>query len=189
MATFVRAHLATGARLGTGDPQKNSGNSFSKKNEFFSVVRVYACYGALSSPQVRMSPGHDALLSSLLPGVRVEYGVNAGHAEHHIPICGLLCSLVDDVALCLSLIRRAYAFRFSGDHRAFILFSSYPTSPHLLGRVATVYVVPSHNEGSAKRATGILPSSLCFYEQVTMLWEGGLSQVGSHLAGLYPTSH
>ena len=45
--------------------------------------------------------------------------------------------------------------------------------PRLLGRVATVYVVPSHNEGGAKGTTGILPSSLCLSEQVTMLWEGG----------------
>ena len=51
--------------------------------------------------------------------------------------------------------------------------SSYPTSPRLLGRVATVYVVLFHNEGSAKGKTGIPPSSLCFSEQATMLWEGG----------------
>ena len=63
-----------------------------------------------------------------------------------IPVCGLLFTLVDDVAFCLSLIRRAYAFRFSGDWRDLILLSSYPTSPRLLGRVATVYVAPSHNE-------------------------------------------
>ena len=100
-------------------------------------------------------------------------GVTSVHAEHHIPVCGLLCRLVDDVALCLSLICRACAFRFSGDLRDFILLSFYPTSPALLGRVATVYVVPSHNEGSAKGATGILPSSLHFSEQVTLLWEGG----------------
>ena len=100
-------------------------------------------------------------------------GVTAVHAEHHIPVCRLLCRLVDDVAWCLSLIRRASAFRFSGDQRDFILLSSYPTSPQLLGRVATVYVVPSHNEGIDKGATGILPSSLFFSEQVTMLWEGG----------------
>ena len=95
------------------------------------------------------------------------------HAQHHIPVCGLFCRLVDDVALCLSLIRQAYAFRFSGDRGDFILLSSYPTSPQLLGRVPSVYVVPSHNEESAKGATGILPSSLSFSEQVTMLWEGG----------------
>ena len=100
-------------------------------------------------------------------------GVTSVHAEHHIPLYGLLCRLVDDVALCLSLICRAYAFRSSGDRRDFILLSSYPNSPQLLGRVATMYVVPSHNEGSAKRATWILPSSSCFSEQVTMLWEGG----------------
>ena len=100
-------------------------------------------------------------------------GVTSVHAEHHIPVCGLLCRLADDVALCLSLIRRAYAFRFSGDRRDFILLISYPTSPQLLGRLATVYVVPSHNEGSAKGATGIPPSSLCFSQQVTMVWEGG----------------
>ena len=100
-------------------------------------------------------------------------GVTSVHAEHHIPVCGLLCTLVDDVAWCRSLIRRPYAFRFRGDQRDFILLSSYPTSPQLLGQVATVYVVPFHNGGSAKGATGILPSSLCFSEQVTMLWEGG----------------
>ena len=100
-------------------------------------------------------------------------GITVVHAEHHIHICGLLCRLVDDVALCPSLIRRAYAFRFIGDRRDFILLSSSPTSPQLLGRVATVYVVPSHNEGGAKGATGILMSSLCFSEQVTMLLEGG----------------
>ena len=46
-------------------------------------------------------------------------------------------------------------------------------SPRLLGRVATVYVVPSYNEGGAKGQTGVLPSSCCLSEQVTMLWEGG----------------
>ena len=99
--------------------------------------------------------------------------VTAVHAEHHIPVCGLLCRLVDDMALCLSLIHCAYAFRFSGDRRDFILLSSYGISPQLPGWVATVYVAPSHNEGSAKGATGILPSPLCSCEQVTMLWEGG----------------
>ena len=100
-------------------------------------------------------------------------GVTAVHAEHHIPVCGLFCRLVDDVALCLSLICRDYAFRFSGDQRDFILFSSYPTSPQLLGRVATVYVVPSHNKKSAKKATGFLQFSLSFSEQETMFLEGG----------------
>ena len=100
-------------------------------------------------------------------------GFTAVHAKHHIPVCGLLCRLVDDVALCLSLIRRAYVFRFSGDRRDFILLSSYPTSPQSLGRVPTVYVVTSGNEVSAKGITGILPSSLCFSEEVRMLWEGG----------------
>ena len=119
-----------------------------------------------------MSPGGDPILSCLLVGVRVMQEVTAVHAEHHIPVCGLLCRLVDDVAFCLSLIRRAYAVRFSRDRRDFILLSSYPTSSQLLGRVATMYVEPSHNEGIAKGATRILPSSLCFSEQVTMLWEG-----------------
>ena len=89
-------------------------------------------------------------------------GAIVGHGDHHIPVCGLLCRLVEDVALCLSLTRRAYAFRFSGDRRDLILLSFYPTSPQLVGRVATVYVVPSHNGGSAKGATGILSCSLCF---------------------------
>ena len=144
---------------------------FSEK-KFISVVRVYACHGALSSTQVPMSPGRDALPSSLVLGMRVQHGVNAGHGEHHIPVCGLSCRLVDDVALCLSSIRRAYAFRLSGDRRDLLFLSSYPTSPQLLGRVATVYVVPSHNEGGAKGVTGILSSSVFFSEQVTMLWEG-----------------
>ena len=113
------------------------------------------------------------MLSSLLVGVWVGQGVNAGHGEHHIPVCGRLCRLVVDVALCLSSIRQAYAFRFSGDRRDFILLTSYATSPHLAARVARVYVVPSHNEGSAKGAAGILPSSSRFSEQVTVLWEGG----------------
>ena len=95
------------------------------------------------------------------------------NAEHHIPVCGLLCRLVDDVALCLSSIRGAYAFRFGGDGRNFILLSSYPISAESLGEVASVYVVPSNNEGSAKGAKGILLSSFRFFEQVTMLWEGG----------------
>ena len=103
----------------------------------------------------------------------MEHQVNAGHGEHHIPVCGLLCRLVEDVAFCPSLIPRAYDFHFSGDRRDFILLSSYPTSPQLLAWVATVYVVPSHNEGGAKGATGILLSSLCLSQQVTMLWEGG----------------
>ena len=64
-------------------------------------------------------------------------------------------------------------FGFVGDWRDFILLSSYPTFPQLLGRVATGYVVPSHNEGSVKGATGILFSSLFFSEQVIMLSEGG----------------
>ena len=81
-------------------------------------------------------------------------GVTSLHAEHHIRVCGLLCRPVDDVALCLSLIRRAYAFRFSGDRRDFIRLSSYPTSPKLLGRVATVYVVPSQNEGVPREQLG-----------------------------------
>ena len=136
-----------------GPQQKKFGKMFFSKQLFFSVVRVYACHGALSSPQVRMSPGRDPLLPSLLVGVRIEHGVNAGHGEHHIPVCGLFCTLVDDVALCLSLIRRAYAFRFSGDRRDFILLSPHPTFPKLLGRVTTVYVVPSHIEGRAKGAT------------------------------------
>ena len=109
-------------------------------------------------------------------------GVTAVHAEHHIHVCGLLCRLVDDVALCLSLICGDYAFRFTCDRRDFILFSSYPTSPELLGRVATVYVVPSHNKGSAKKATGNLQFSLGFSEQETVFWEWGLSRFGSHLA-------
>ena len=46
-------------------------------------------------------------------------------------------------------------------------------SPRLLRRVAPVYVVPTHNEESAGGTTGILPSSFCVSEQVTMLWEGG----------------
>ena len=89
-------------------------------------------------------------------------GVTAVHAVHQISVCGLLCRLVDDVALCLSFIREAYAFSFSCDGRDFILLSCYPTFPQLLVRVTTVYVVPSHNEGSGKGATGILPSSFCF---------------------------
>ena len=128
-----------------------------------------SCNAVSPPPKVPLSHLSDPMLSCLLLGVRVMHGVTSVHAEHHIPVCGLLCRLVDDVALCLSLIRRAYAFRFSGDRREFILLSSYPTSPQLLGRVATVYVVPSHNEGSAKGATGILPSSLCFSEHVTKL--------------------
>ena len=51
--------------------------------------------------------------------------------------------------------------------------SFYPTSPGSLWRVATVYVVPSHNEGSSKGITGVPPSSLYFSEQGTMLLEGG----------------
>ena len=113
------------------------------------------------------------MLSCLLLRVLVMPGVTSVHAEHHIPVCGLLCRLVDDVPLCLSLIRRAYALRFSGDRRDFILLSSYPTSTQLLRLVASVYVILSHNEGSVKGATGILPSSVYFSEQVTMLWEGG----------------
>ena len=105
------------------------------------------CVPAMSSPPPRVPLSHfsDPMLSCLLVGLRVMQGVTAVHAEHHIPLCGLLCRLVDDVALCLSLIRRAYAFTFSGDRRDFILLSSYPTSPESLGRVATEYVVPSHN--------------------------------------------
>ena len=53
--------------------------------------------------------------------------VNALHAEHHLPVCVLLCRLVNDLAFCLSLICRAYAFTFSGDWRDLILLSSYPT--------------------------------------------------------------
>ena len=86
-------------------------------------------------------------------------GVTAVRAKHRMAVCGLLCRLVDDVALCLSLIRGAYVFRFGGDRRDFILLSSYPTSPQLIGQVLTVYVVPSHNEQSAKGVTGIHPSS------------------------------
>ena len=127
----------------------------------------------ISPPGVPLSHLSDPLLSCLLVGVRVMQGVTAVHAEHHTPLCGLFCRLVDDIALCLSVIRRAPAFRFSGDRRDFILVSSYPTHPQLLGRVATVYVVPSHNEGSAGGATGILLLSLRFSEQVTMLWAGG----------------
>ena len=48
----------------------------------------------------------------------------------------------------------------------------FHSSPPLLGRVATVYMVPSHDEGSAKGTTWILPSSLCLSDEVTMLWEG-----------------
>ena len=77
-------------------------------------------------------------LSCLLVGVRVMQGVTAVHAEHHIPDYALLCKLVDDIAFCLSLIRLSYAFRFSGDWRVLILLSSYPASPRLPGRVATV---------------------------------------------------
>ena len=57
------------------------------------------------------------MLSSLLVGLRVKQGLNAGYGEHHIPVSGLLCRLVKDVALCPSLIRQAYAFKFSGDRR------------------------------------------------------------------------
>ena len=45
-----------------------------------------------------MSPGGDPILSCLLVGVRVMQGGTV-HAEHHTPVCGLLCRLVDDVAL------------------------------------------------------------------------------------------
>ena len=55
------------------------------------------------------------MLSRLLEGLQIEQGVHAGHGEHHIPVCCLLCRLVDDIAVFPSLIRRAYAFRFSGD--------------------------------------------------------------------------
>ena len=68
------------------------------------------------------------MLSSPLVGMQSEQGVNAGQGEHHIPVWGPLCRLVDDVVFCLLLIRRAYAFRYSGDLRECILLSSYPTS-------------------------------------------------------------
>ena len=69
------------------------------------------------------------MLSCLLVGVQVMQQITAVHTENHIPDCCLLCKLVDDVAFCLSSMRRAYAFRFSGYWRDFILLSSYPTSP------------------------------------------------------------
>ena len=80
----------------------------------------------------------------------------------HVPVCGLLCRLVNDFALCLSLIRRAYAFWFCGDRRDFILLSSYHTSPQLPGRVVTVHVVCSRNEGSAKGSNQD-PPVLCMF--------------------------
>ena len=113
------------------------------------------------------------MLSCLLVRVGVMQGVNAVHAEIHIRVCGLVCRLVDDVSFCLSLIRGAYVFRFSADWRHLIFLCSYPTPHRLLGRMATVYLVPSHNEGSARGTTVILTSSLCFSEQVKMHLEGG----------------
>ena len=73
-----------------------------------------------------------------------------------------LCRIVGEIAFCLFSIPHAYAFGFSGDRRNVILLSSCTTSSELLGRLALFYVVPSHNEGSAKKATGILLSSLSF---------------------------
>ena len=69
------------------------------------------------------------MLSALLVGVRVEQGANAGHGEHHVPVCVFLCRLLADVAFCLSLIRWAYAFRCSCDGRDLILLRSYANSP------------------------------------------------------------
>ena len=89
------------------------------------------------------------------------------HGKLHISVCGLFMYTGRRPCSCLSLIRRAYAFRFTGDRREFIFLSSPPPPPRLLLRVATVY------EGTAKGTGGILPSSLCLSEQVTMLWEGG----------------
>ena len=83
-------------------------------------LRLSLCSVVLLT-RMRKSPGGDPILSRLLVGVRVMQRVSAVHAEHHIPVCCLLCTLVGDVALCLFLIRWAYAFRFSGDRRIFIL--------------------------------------------------------------------
>ena len=72
----------------------------------------------------------------------------------------------------LTWFKKAYAFRFSGYRTEFILLNSF-LDPRLLLGVATVYVVASRKEGTAKGSTRILSSPLCLSEQVTMLWEGG----------------
>ena len=143
------------------------------------VLLSWCC--VIFSPPVPKSPGGGPKLSCLLVGVLVMQVVNAMHAEHHLPVCVPLCRLVNDLAFCLSLIRRAYAFTFSGDWRDLILWSSFFTPPprNLQRQVAMVYVVPPHNEGGARGTggsrgrTGFFPSSLCLYKRVTMPWEGG----------------
>ena len=141
--------------------KKHSKNKLEQKNSslFGCTLVMVQCHPPL--PKVPMSLAGDPMLAGLLVGVRVEQGVNAGHGKHHIPVCGLLCRLVDDVAFCVSLICGAYVFRFSGEWRDPIPLGSFPTSPQLLWRVATLYVVAHNNEGSASGATRIRLYSLC----------------------------
>ena len=41
------------------------------------------------------------MLSGLLMEVQVEQGVLAVHGKHHIPVCGVVCQVVHEVALFL----------------------------------------------------------------------------------------
>ena len=70
------------------------------------------------------------------------------HVKLHISVCDLFMQTGRRRCLYLSLICRAYAFRFSGDRREFILLPSFIPPPYYF--VATMYVVPSRNAGSAK---------------------------------------
>ena len=85
----------------------------------------------------------------------------------------LLVVFHDNVAFCLSLIPEPMPLGLLVTGGTCFLCVSNPPSPRFFRPVALVYVVPSHNEGSASGTAGILPSSLCLSEQVTILWEGG----------------
>ena len=55
------------------------------------------------------------------------------HVKLHIFVRGLFMQTGRRRGPCLSLIRQAYAFRFSGDRREFILLSSVIPPPYYLG--------------------------------------------------------
>ena len=123
-----------------------------------------------SLPPVSISPGCGPKLSRLLAEVLVMQVANALHAEHHLPVCVLLCRLVNDLAFCISLICRAYAFTFSGDWRDLILLSSYPTPPgetYLAGRSWYMWYRPTMRglraeQGVPEEEPGIFHSLFVF---------------------------
>ena len=174
-------------------PKKKFGNFFSgikEKNLRSLCVRLSWC-SVISPPRVPMSPGGDPVLSCLLVGVGVMQGVTAMRAEHHIPVCCLLCRLVGDLALCLSFICGGYTLRFTGDRRDFILFSFYPTPPppNYLGGWPRCMSYPLTKRGVPRGQPESSSSLVAFPSRTQCSGKGAEAGSDPIWLHLYPTLH